>query len=328
MNIYFDIIKYATNEEVKDSAIRCLFDFIGIVLEKSDSKLSGNLSLLNESMDFFANFTDKDKAVLKKCSSYIKKTSKFVLDNNINIASDKVSFILDKMFRITYEFWLTQSDPSLWFAGDKEKNNNQTDTYQNIIHPLSHRYLYGALKKLDDLGSQKKATDKEQIRVYLEMPDYFQIVNGYFLVADELEKSPVYLGHQYLVKLDFLFHMMSVPGLSDIHASALREINRCLKLVFEQEEKEKLHEFVHKIFEFLRKSRSRHEYRGTIIDCITTTAKEVFARDSQELADIFIDELISYGFQYPEFKGTTTEWQVQVNPLHVVSIRRGSRLFP
>ena len=321
MNIYFDIIKYATNEEVKDSAIRCLFDFIGTVLEKSDSKLSGNLSLLNESMDFFANFTDKDKAVLKKCSSYIKKTAKFILDNNINIASDKVSFILDKMFRITYEFWLTQSDPSLWFAGDKGKNNNQTDAYQNIIHPLSHRYLYGALKKLDDLGSQKKATDKEQIRVYLEMPDYFQIVNGYFLVADELEKSPVYLGHQYLVKLDFLFHMMSVPGLSDIHASALREINRCLKLVFEQEEKEKLHEFVRKIFEFLRKSRSRHEYRGTIIDCITTTAKEVFARDSQELADIFIDELISYGFQYPEFKGTTTEWQVQVNPLHVVSIR-------
>lgn len=56
MNIYFDIIKYATNEEVKDSAIRCLFDFIGTVLEKSDSKLSGNLSLLNESMDFFCQF--------------------------------------------------------------------------------------------------------------------------------------------------------------------------------------------------------------------------------------------------------------------------------
>ncbi|MFA5323044.1 MAG: PEP/pyruvate-binding domain-containing protein, partial [Smithella sp.] len=42
---------------------------------------------------------------------------------------------------------------------------------------------------------------------------------------------------------------------------------------------------------------------------------------SQPLADVFIDELISYGFQYPEVKGITTEWQVQVNPLHVVNIR-------
>ncbi len=76
-----------------------------------------------------------------------------------------------------------------------------------------------------------------------------------------------------------------------------------------------------KIFGFLKKSRSQYEYRGSIIDCITTTAREVFAQNSHSLADTFIDELIAYGFQYPEVKGTTTEWQVQVNPTHIVNIR-------
>jgi pyruvate,orthophosphate dikinase len=37
--------------------------------------------------------------------------------------------------------------------------------------------------------------------------------------------------------------------------------------------------------------------------------------------DTFIDELIAYGFQYPEIKGSTTEWQVKVNPAHINNIR-------
>lgn len=321
MRIYFDVIKYAASEEVKDSALRYLFDFIDTVLAKSGENYTRNLSLLDDSIEYFAGFSGEDKSILKKCSSYLKRTLKYLLEKNTDVLRDKVNLVLDKMFRITYEFWLTQPDPCFWFADDTEKTKEEINEYQLIVQPLSHEHLRALLEKLNNLRSLKKTRGREHLKAYLEMPDYFQIVNAYFLVADELEKSPVYSGRQYLVKLDFLFSIMSVSGLSDIHANALREINRCLKLVFDQEKKEHLEDFVRKVFGFLKKSRSRHEYLRTIIDCITTAAKEVFTRDSQPLADIFIDELISYGFQYPEVQGITTEWQVQVNPLHVVSIR-------
>jgi len=62
-------------------------------------------------------------------------------------------------------------------------------------------------------------------------------------------------------------------------------------------------------------------------DCITTTAKEVFAQKSHPLVDTFIDELIAYGFQYPEIKGSTTEWQVKVNPAHITNIGHGLRFI-
>jgi len=39
------------------------------------------------------------------------------------------------------------------------------------------------------------------------------------------------------------------------------------------------------------------------------------------LADTFLDELITYGFQYPEISGSTEEWQVKVNPAHIMNIR-------
>ena len=94
-----------------------------------------------------------------------------------------------------------------------------------------------------------------------------------------------------------------------------------LNKVFQEEKKENLNDFVRKVFGFLKKSKSQYEFSMAIFDCITTTAKEVFAQNSHPLVDTFIDELISYGFQYPEIKGSTTEWQVKVNPAHITNIR-------
>ena len=37
--------------------------------------------------------------------------------------------------------------------------------------------------------------------------------------------------------------------------------------------------------------------------------------------DTFIEELIAYGFEYPKISGSTTQWQVCVNPEHIRTIR-------
>ncbi|OGP67925.1 MAG: hypothetical protein A2W27_03350 [Deltaproteobacteria bacterium RBG_16_44_11] len=319
LTIYLDVIKFPANDEIRDSAIHYLFDFIDTMLSRSEENLSRNLSLFAEVIDALAYLSDKDTTIFKKCSAYLKRTIKLVFENNDDVLADNFKRLLYKMFEITYQFWLTQPDPSCWLTEGETKE--AISAYGQIIQPLSHQYLRMLLKKLEGFSPERKQIVDNRINNFLEMPDYFQIVNGYFLVADQLEQSPAYQGRQYLMKLDFLFSIMGVPGLSDIHASALREINRCLKLVFGQEKKENLNEFVRKLFGFLKKNRSQYEYRGPIIDCITTTAKEVFEQNSQALADTFIDELISYGFQYPEVKGTTAEWQVQVNPIHIINIR-------
>jgi pyruvate,orthophosphate dikinase len=71
----------------------------------------------------------------------------------------------------------------------------------------------------------------------------------------------------------------------------------------------------------LRKSAGQHEFRSAIIDCITTIAREVFSQNKHPLVDTFIEEVVTFGFQYPEVKGSTAEWQVQVNPAHIMNVR-------
>ena len=321
LRIYFDVINFSFSEEIRDGAIHYLFDYIDTIISQSNEFISRNLSLFSEIIESLIRISDEDATIFKKCSAYLKRTVKFLLKNNTPLPVEMFDLLLYKMFKITYQFWLTQPDPSGWYTAVEGETGEAADAYKQIIQPLSHQHIQMLLGKMEVLHPDKQKKGALQTKDYLDLPDYFQIVNGYFLVADQLEKSPAYQGRQYLVKLDFLFSIMGVPGLSDIHGSALREINRCLKLVFGQEKKGNLNDFVSKVFGFLKKSRSQYEYRGPIIDCITTTAREVFDQNTHSLADTFIDELISYGFQYPEVKGTTTEWQVQVNPAHIVNIR-------
>ncbi|MCU0580036.1 MAG: PEP-utilizing enzyme, partial [Desulfobacterota bacterium] len=148
-----------------------------------------------------------------------------------------------------------------------------------------------------------------------------QIVEGYLLVADELERSALYAGREHLVKLDFLFHLINVPALADIHGRTLIEINRCLALVFREKTPENLNDFVRTVFRLLKKCTSCHQYRSTVLNCITTVAREVFKLNHHPLADTFIEELIAFGFQRPQLAGANTDWQIRVNPAHIENIR-------
>ena len=106
------------------------------------------------------------------------------------------------------------------------------------------------------------------------MPDYLQIANGYLMIADALEQSKAFQGRQYLAKLDFLFNVMGVAGLADIHHAALIEINRCLGRALREEGEPHVHDFVKKVFRLLKKTVRQSQYQSSILDCISTLAKE------------------------------------------------------
>jgi pyruvate,orthophosphate dikinase len=318
--IYFDVIKSSDNN-VKDSAIHYLFDYIDTIFNQSGEFLQRNLSLFPEIIKSLMSAIDEDVFVFKKCSSYLKRIIKSITENNLDIQAPLFDGLVHRVFQITYQFWLTQPDPSEWFVTGNGETPESVNAYKQFIAPLSHEYFRTLIEKMNTLCPETPGKNGDAIKNYLDLPDFFQIVNGYLLTADQLEKAEVYQGRQHLVKLRFLLNIMDVSSLTDINTSALREINHSLKMVFQEEKKENLNDFVRKIFGFLKKNKSQNEFSVAIFDCITTTAREVFAQESHPLVDTFIDELIAYGFQYPEIKGSTEDWQVKVNPAHIINIR-------
>jgi len=321
MSIYFNIIRSSSDKDVKDNAIHYLFDYIDTIFTQSNEFLPRNLSLFSDFVKSLADFVDEDAVLFKKCSSYMKRIIRSITEGNLDIQTPLLDDLVYKGFKITYQFWLTQPDPAGWLETGGGETEESLNTYKQLIQPLSHEHLNDFIAQLETLRCGNKKEKADKIKSYLDMPDYFQIVNGYLLAADQLEKSSVYQGRQHLVKLRFLFNVMDVPSLADIHAGALREINHSLKMVFQEEKKENLNDFVRRIFSFLKRNKVQYEFSVAIFDCITTTAREVFAQNNHSLADTFINELVAYGFQYPEIKGSNEEWQVKVNPAHIINIR-------
>ena len=320
VGIYFDIIRSPAKEETRETSVRYLFDFLNLILSKSDRLLSRNMAIFPELIDSLNTMAQKEIFLFRKGSTYGKKLLQVAIEQSAPVDAGRLRDFLHQVFRATYLFWLDQPDPRDWFDREGEEASSIFN-YDTIVRPLSHQSISDLIKKLESPPEATGREDGNGTTFYLSLPDYAQIVEGYLLIADELERAEVYAGREYLVKLDILFHIINVAALSDIHGRALIEINRCLTMVFREENPENLNDFLRKVFDLLKKCTSCTQYRSTILHCIITVAREVFKLNHHPLVDIFIEELIAFGFQHPQLAGSTTEWQIKVNPVHIENIR-------
>ncbi len=318
-DIYLAVIASAREEEIRDSAVRYCFEYVNTLLARSGRRLERNTSLCTELFGRLAALSRDNEGLFKKASSYLKATARHLMENPIRTDYREFGALTASAFRATYRFWLTQPDPARWFS-QEGGTGPQNGVYQELIAPLSHSHIGALLDRVENFARQA-VTAADQLAACLDLPDYMQIANGYLIIADALEKASALEGRQYLVKLDFLFNMMNVAGLADIRNAGLIEINRCLGRALKEESDKNSNEFIQKVFRLLKKTAVQNQYRSSVLDCITTLAKEVFESGNHPLVDCFIDELVAFGFQHPDIQGPTTEWQIRVNPTHIKNIR-------
>lgn len=312
IDIYFSIISSDIgNKDIKDTALRYLFEYLHVIISNSRDNLPRNKPIFDVFFNSLRDITLKRVHLLKKSSGYLKTTVQLMTEYNIETEKPEIYSIFKDVFKSTYLFWLNQPDPTQWFSLDGETEESFT-AYGETVFPLSHKHIQNLLLRLEDIDCLKQ---------YFDMPDYLQIVNGYLLTADTLENLDIFQGRNHLIKLNFLLNVMNVEGLSDIHNSALIEINGCLGQVLKEENHQNTKDFIKNIFHLLKKTVSKNRYQNSIIDCITTLAKEVYAINNHILVETFIDELIAFGFQYPNIQSSTAEWRIQVNPNHIKNIR-------
>ena len=318
-DIYLTVIASAGNEDIRDDAVRYSFEYLNTVLSESGNLLQRNRKLFNPFFRSLIELSEKQGDLLKKSSGQAKAIARRIMESHGGTDLQELARLLFVALKATYRYWLTQPDPSLWFAMDGEPQENR-EAYLALISPLSHAQIRSLIVRLEALELQTRS-EEDRLALCLEMPDHGQIANGYLRIADALEKSSAFEGHQYLAKLNFLFKMMGVAGLSDYQSAGLTEINRCLGKALKEESQQTVHEFVKNLFRLLKNLSLQNQYRGSIIDCITTLAREIFDSNDHPLVDVFINELVAFGFQHPDLQGSTTEWQIQVNPGHIQNIR-------
>ncbi len=145
----------------------------------------------------------------------------------------------------------------------------------------------------------------------LELPSPQELLNAFFTAVDTVpslidrvtilvdllgEPEFQYRSREVLRRLYFALQQLCASGDSHEVSRAVDLITGCLK-ADDQREKQWL-------------------FEG-----ITRLGEEIARRGDFQLIEHFIDRFIATGFEPPGIKGTTEEWEVEVNPYHLVCLR-------
>ncbi|WP_022852754.1 PEP/pyruvate-binding domain-containing protein [Thermodesulfatator atlanticus] len=318
-SILLDIIqKEKTDEIIKQAAeaLLAILDKMAISLSSPDiSRFWQVFELVFSSLKRLPSH--KLLHFLRSYFSF-KKLAKKLLTKEISPAEKELlADFLSYTLKVTYEYWLSELDPAKWIEdecfcalGPRSKD------YFVLVEPISHESLRKYLKTLEELK------EKKDLEALLLLPDYLDILRFYKDLPDKVKA----LSHGtdtedpfHNIKILVLFKIVETPGTEPIHEDALQQINRELVQMIRREPSETLDDFIIRAFALLKKNIRR--YPWTALQCIRNMGFEILDRGDPRLAELFLEEVVKFGFQPPEIKGVDKEWHLICNPAHILNIR-------
>jgi pyruvate,orthophosphate dikinase len=320
VEIYTELISRETNDSIKEKCIGYLLEFLQKVLTDSGIHLSRNIPLVLQAVAFLAEIPRENIGLIKKSTTDLKPILRFFIDQNIQAPFKKFSEFCYRSFQASFSFWLNQPDPLCEYL-DFEGQDEARSWYQNLVAPISHDHLRLLRSQLDKPSLLKNQRGWKDLAPYLKLPDFYQIANGYLRIANEFERTPLTAWHLHSARLDFLLKIVALPGLEDIHRETLIEINHSLGPAFAEKSVSEMEKCIKKMFVTLQESSAHKHHPDTMISLINAAAKEIFKLDDHSLVRTLIEQIISFGFQPPDIRGTTTDWEVKFNTLHIQNIQ-------
>ncbi|MEJ2655642.1 MAG: PEP/pyruvate-binding domain-containing protein [Desulfobacterales bacterium] len=322
--LFVDIFTLAIDSEtgidVSVEAVDNFLLFIQKVIKESESDFNRFKRVVDDSFDRIGDYEGDDFFLFVKSFYQIRKLAQSLLKYSTENTEDcePINRLLIKYYDHIYDYWLNEKDPWEWFKEEADKIDKPEKLrrfFKNISHEQVNQYKVG-LKKI---ASSKAMASEDTLKTLVELPDYNQFVESYRKLPQTLlDESPnIHLGNQW--KLIFLFHIMNISGLSQIHEETLRDINRTLSWLIAHESNLNIGNLIHKTFSIL-KAQTR-EYPATTLNCILNMGKGVYKTDDSDLVKFFIEYVIDLGFQSPGISGVGNDWQIKVNPAHILNIR-------
>ncbi|RLB41713.1 MAG: pyruvate, phosphate dikinase [Deltaproteobacteria bacterium] len=325
IDIFFQALESSANEDVRKNAVDNLLLFIQKILKDSGPDLYRFLPVLQSAFNKIASYPQDTFAIFARSFYQLNKLGAiFAKTAGENSDFGSINKLLIKYYDYTYTYWLTQTDPMEWF--ERESGFDlAANGLGKIFEPITHAQLKDHLDELAEIRANYDIHSQEALEMMVSLPGYAQIVKAYNKVPGALEKSLVKDGQGRLLKLIFLLYIMNVEGLSSVHEDTLREINRTMGQLIATEELPVIYKYLEKTINILRTSSSR--FPATALNCVKNMGEAVYKTDESDLVDLFIESVVSLGFQAPRIQGVGDDWQVKSNPHHIQNIRTWMELI-
>lgn len=304
LEILFQTLHESKDEEVKRDTADNILLFIKKTTADSGLEFHKFQPVVNDAFNRICSLPDSLFSLFVKSYYGINRLAQTYLNSAPGSDSNYSSpnQLLVKYFNYTYSYWLKEKDPQTWFEKEAEIANSGT-LFNEYFKAISHHQLKQWQGQLELLSENQQIESKIVLTELLGLPGFGQIVETYRRTPLQLMRNFEDKGRGHHLKLIFLFHIMNIAGLSLIHKETLREINRTLTWIIENENYRNIENLIRKTFTILKDQTRR--YPGTALNCVLNMGKAVYNTDELDLVNYFIDAVIDLGFQTPMLRGWT-----------------------
>ena len=325
IDVFLDAVMNSDREALQAKAIDHLLGYIEKIVSELDGSNQENLlPVLRACFQHLSSLPEKQFFFLASSHIPLKRIGQIFL-RKLPEGSTLGEFneLLIRSLRAAYGYWLQEEDPRLWFGRGEDGSSSLWEKETDILEGISHQRLREFLAHLDQLSSMDGSV--ETLRNLLTLPGYLEIIRAYKeiphrLIGPSMEaKEGVEDQLAKNWKILALFKIMEIQGLQDVHEETLREINHTLVELIRKEPPERMEKFLLKTFSLLKSS--VENYPQTALQCIQTIGAEVFNRGYSPLVEVFLEQVLHFGFQYPGVKGVNANWQLICNSSHLINVR-------
>ncbi len=307
-------------------AVDNLLLFIQKLLKDSGDALDRFSAVLQHAFRLIHNYPDDVFFLFVKSHYQLKRLGEIYLQctEHLDMDCSDLNRLIIRYFRATYQYWMSEKNPQSWFESKVEEIEPRRD-WDILFQGISHKSIRKWERSLLRIVNESDLARREQTAQLIQLTGYNQIVDHYRRIPEKLLEAGAGSNKGNRWKVIFLFLMMNVSGLSAIQEEALRDINRTLSWLIENETHLYIWNLIEKTFSILHIQAQR--YPATGLNCVLNMGKGVYKTDDGDLVNHFIENVIDLGFQAPMLGGVGDDWQIKVNPSHILNIRTWMELI-
>ncbi len=169
-------------------------------------------------------------------------------------------------------------------------------------------------------------SDLSQLTVeeLIDLPDHIELLR---FLKEKIQTIKDLKGVTYKDEeiLSMLLSLLEISKINLLHEELLKKINNLLIHMILEKPSETLDSFITRFFSFLKQKSSL--YPLTIFECIKSIGSAILKKQSVYLAEVYITEIIKYGFTPPSISGISSQWKVLGNPYHIHNIKVWLEIF-
>ncbi|MFH1981438.1 MAG: PEP/pyruvate-binding domain-containing protein [Pseudomonadota bacterium] len=319
VEVFLTAITTELPSDIHVDAVDNLQLYLQKVLKEAGPDLFRFAPVVDSAFERFVSLPEPLFALLMKSYFQLPRLAALIADNPDGyrvVGLTTIMKLLQRYYENTYDYWLSENDPLEWFLNEVQSHDDAP--LREILLPVSHQKIRTEFERLKAILATGE-NDVDSLKAMVDLKGFGVVVDHYRRAPGRIMAIGRLMGQGNQWKVIFLFHMMSIPGLSAIHEETLRDINRTLTGLIGTTTHRHIRQLIERTFGIL-KSRVK-DFPATALNCVSNMGKGVIKTDDSELINFFIDRMIDLGFQAPMIGGVGNDWQVKMNPAHIQNIR-------